>query len=68
MLEKTGNITDLREGFVNVTGALKDYDRVARLTEIKVPALFTCGQFADTDISPADLRAKTQNAWREHGT
>lgn len=28
-----------------VTGTLKDYERVDRLHEIKLPTLFTCGQF-----------------------
>ena len=34
-----------------VTGTLKNYDRVARLKEIKVPVLFTCGRF--DEASPA---------------
>lgn len=28
-----------------ITGVLKDYDRTARLKEIRVPTLFTCGRF-----------------------
>ena len=34
-----------------VTGTLKNYDRVERLKEIKVPVLFTCGRF--DEASPA---------------
>jgi proline-specific peptidase len=28
-----------------VTGTLKDYERAEKLKEIKVPVLFTCGQY-----------------------
>lgn len=31
--------------YFELTGTLKDYERVERLGEIKVPALFTCGRF-----------------------
>jgi proline iminopeptidase len=32
-------------GEFTVTGLLKNYDRIARLKEITIPTLFTCGRY-----------------------
>lgn len=43
------------EGFITATGTLKDYDCTPRLRELRLPVLFTAGQYDDS--TPA------QNAW-----
>jgi proline iminopeptidase len=33
-----------------VTGSLKNYDRTARLQEIAIPTLFTCGRYDEAPL------------------
>jgi proline iminopeptidase len=37
-----------------VTGALRDYDRVDRLREIRLPALFVCGEHDEATPAATD--------------
>ena len=43
------------DGFITLTGVLKDYDCTPHLHELRLPVLFTAGQY--------DVSTPTENAW-----